>query len=222
MSSDCVNKRLRVCFWYMIATISIADEQAFEKAFSVIQQGGTLVYPTETCYGLGCDARNTEAVDRVFRVKERDPGKPVLIIASSVAMLMEYVEWNETIDDLARTYWPGPLTLVSSLKNGNPRELAPGVIGVDDTVAFRVTSHPFAAKLAETLGAPIVSTSANLSAHANPYDINYMINMFEGRDSVPDLIVDAGNLPHHSPSTIVKVDDDGTKTILRHGEIIVE
>ncbi|MBP9732595.1 MAG: Sua5/YciO/YrdC/YwlC family protein, partial [Candidatus Magasanikbacteria bacterium] len=98
---------------------------------------------------------------------------------------------------------------------------APGVVGEGGTIAFRVTNHPFAAALARSLGAPIVSTSANISSYSNPYDIEYITSMFDGREYVPDLIIDAGNLPHHSPSTIVKVEADGTKIILRQGEIII-
>ncbi len=205
----------------MLNIMESIDPGVLESAYGVLHKGGTLIYPTETCYGLGCDSRNESAVEAVFRIKERDPGKPVLIIASSVAMLREYVEWNEVIDRLAETYWPGPLTIVSSARQGSPFVLAGGVIGSDDSVAFRVTSHPLAARLSEELGAPIVSTSANISTHANPYDMKYMLATFEGRASVPDLIIDAGSLPHHSPSTIVKVSPDGSLEILRHGEIIL-
>lgn len=205
----------------MIPTIPYADPTVFDRAYYVLQKGGTLIYPTETCYGLGCDSRNDTAVAQVFSIKERDPGKPVLIIAHSVAVLREYVEWNEIIERLAETYWPGPLTIISTIKNNSPFKLAKGVIGSDDTVAFRVTSHPFAARLTEMLGAPIVSTSANISSHANPYDIEYMRSSFEGREQIPDLIIDAGNLPHHSPSTIVKILHDGSVEIVRQGEIIL-
>lgn len=206
----------------MIKVLSIEDSSAFEQALEILKNKGTLIYPTETCYGLGCDSEDESAVERIFKIKVREPGKPVLVIANDMSVFLKYVEWNETIDQLARTYWPGPLTIVAPLKYDTREGLATGVVGSDHMIAFRVTSHPFVAKLASTLGRPIVSTSANISSYANPYDIDYIVNMFEGREHAPDLIIDAGNLPHHSPSTIVKVEVDGTKTILRQGEIIIE
>ncbi len=205
----------------MLHAVSITDSVALDRALEALNNGSTLIYPTETCYGLGCDARNSAAVDRIFKIKVREPNKSVLVLVHDISIIMKYVEWNETIDELARTYWPGPLTIVASLNTSYMDELAPGVVGEDDTLAFRVTNHPFAASLARSLGAPIVSTSANISSYSNPYDIHYITSMFDGREYVPDLIVDAGNLPHHSPSTIVKVEVDGSKTILRQGEIVL-
>lgn len=206
----------------MLNTISIDAPEAKDKALQVLREGGTLVYPTETCYGLGCSALNAEAVEKVFNIKVRAKDKPVLVIAHDVSVLMKYVEWNEEIEELARTYWPGPLTIVAPVKVDGDFMLAKGVIGENHTAAFRVTSHPFAASLAKELGGPIVSTSANIASYANPYDIEYIVQMFGGKEYTPDLIIDAGNLPHHSPSTIVRVEGDGTKTILRQGEIILE
>ncbi len=207
---------------HMLHTVSITEPEALDQALKALYSGSTLIYPTETCYGLGCDARNSAAVDRIFKIKVREPGKAVLVLVHDISIIMKYVEWNETIDELARTYWPGPLTIIAPLKTSALSELATGVVGEDSTLAFRVTSHPFAASLAQSLKAPIVSTSANISSYSNPYDIHYITSMFDGREYVPDLIVDAGNLPHHSPSTIVKVEVDGSKTILRQGEIIIE
>ncbi len=205
----------------MSTSISINDPGAFEKALEVIQQGGVVVYPTETCYGIGCDAENATAVERLFRIKARESDKPVLVIAHDMSVFLKYVEWNPTIDELARTFWPGPLTIVAPLKIHTESTLASGVVGYDHTLAFRVTSHPFAAKLTEALGRPIVSTSANISSFPNPYDIQYVMSMFSGRDVEPDLIIDAGDLVRRSPSTIIRVDVNGEKTILRQGEIII-
>jgi L-threonylcarbamoyladenylate synthase len=206
----------------MSIRISLQSSDALERALATLRMGGTLVYPTETCYGLGCDARNSEAVGRVFDIKMREKGKPVLVIADDSALFMKYVERNETIEELARTYWPGPLTIVATLKDGGGQGLATGVIGENNSIAFRVTSHPFAAALTRELGAPLVSTSANISTHSDPYDIDYIVDMFHDKKNQPDMIIDAGDLPHHSPSTIVRVEVDGTKTILRQGEIIIE
>ncbi len=205
----------------MLRIVSIHDPLSIEKALTVLREEGTIIYPTETCYGLGCDARSAKAVENVFKIKVRESGKPVLVLVHDVSVAMRYVEWNETIDELARTYWPGPLTIVANIQPRYRAELAPGVIGSDDTLAFRVTNHPYAVACAKNLNAPLVSTSANISSYANPYDIRYITEMFDGQEHVPDLIIDAGNLAHHSPSTVVRVGEDGSKIILRQGEIIL-
>lgn len=211
----------RYPLWYMITTIPITEKDVLESTLEVLKKGGVIVYPTETCYGLGCDATNEEAVERIFKIKEREKNKPVLVIAENKEKFFEYVEWNETIEELTRAYWPGALTIVASLKERASHTLAKGVIGSGGTIAFRVTSHPFAARLAQKLGRPLVSTSANLSSYPNPYDIKYVTSMFEGGEVVPDLIINAGDLPHQSPSTIVQVDAEGNKKVLRQGEIVI-
>lgn len=189
---------------------------------SVIQQllaGKTFVYPTETCYGLGCDATNQSAVDAIFQIKHRQKDKPVLVLMADIAMAMEYVEWNETIQSLAETYWPGPLTIVAMPRDVS--QFARGIAGPLGMVAFRVTSHPLAQSLVCALGRPLVSTSANIAAQESPYDIADVLSMFEGQEFQPDSILDSGVLPHEIPSTIVRVNTDETLDILRQGEIVI-
>jgi len=189
-----------------------------EDIVARLKNGETLVYPTETCYGIGCDATNQTAVDRIFQIKQRQRDKPVLVLMADEAMAMEYVEWNPMIEGLALRYWPGPLTIVAPVKFDYT--LARGVVGSRDMIAFRVTDHPLAHALAEGLGRPIVSTSANISAEESPYDIASICAMFDGQEYRPDSMIDAGTLPHHSPSTVVRV-ADGRLEILRQGEIVV-
>ncbi len=183
-----------------------------------LKEGKTIVYPTETCYGLGCDATNAEAVEKIFAIKKRQSDKAVLVLVPDVEMVMQYVDWNEQLEELSQKYWPGPLTVVTKVKENTA--LPKGVLSSDNTLAFRVTEHPFAKELAEFLGKPLVSTSANISSHASPYDIESVLKMFENTDNQPDVIIDAGTLPHRSPSTIVRV-ENGELSVLRQGEIVV-
>lgn len=185
----------------------------------LLKNGGVIVYPTETTYGLGCDMNNAHAVERIFDIKQRQHEKSVLVVASDIAMIQEFVVWNVMIDRLAEKYWPGPVTIVASLKEGVV--LPTGVVGPDNTLAFRVTSHPLAVAICKELQGPLVSTSANISSLSSPYDIRDVRTMFEGKQCQPDMIIDGGILPHQPPSTIVKVVDD-TIEILRQGEIVVE
>jgi len=180
-------------------------------------EGQTLVYPTETCYGLGCDATNQEAVDQIFYIKQRRKDKPVLVIAHDLSVMLDHIIESPVLFELAEKYWPGPLTVVVRARPDSP--LAKGVIAEDGTVAFRITEHPIAAALCEALDGPIVSTSANIAAQASPYDIADVLDMFQGESLQPDSIIDAGILPDRSPSTVVRINMDGTIDVLREGNI---
>jgi len=183
-----------------------------------LKNGAVIVYPTETCYGLGCDATNEEAVKRLFQIKQRQQEKTVLVLMSDVSMAKEYVVWTPKLEELALKYWPGPLTVVSeALVDGLPQ----GIIGDDGTLAFRVTSHPLAHDIVELLQKPFVSTSANIARMESPYDIESILQMYSNEELKPDIVIDAGNLPQRNPSTIVRV-LNGNVQVLRQGELVVE
>ncbi|MBT4153678.1 MAG: threonylcarbamoyl-AMP synthase [Candidatus Magasanikbacteria bacterium] len=185
---------------------------------AALKEGKTIVYPTETCYGLGADATNEAAVAKLFAIKKRQQEKSMLMLMADEPMVQEYVAWNHQLHDIAQTYWPGPLTLVSNRFDDVP--LASGVIAPDNTIALRITAHPLAAEITSALGKPIVSTSANISEHDSAYDIEHVIAMFTDQKEQPDIIIDAGDLPHQSPSTIVKIEEHGLH-VIRQGELII-
>lgn len=188
------------------------------KLAAALQEGKTIVYPTETCYGLGCNAANQIAVDAIFKIKQRQKDKPLLVIAPDVAMMMDYVAWDMRLDEIADKYWPGPLTVVAPGLSSS--DIAQGVLAEDETIAFRITDHSFSAELATALGKPIVSTSANIASLESPYDIGAVLGMFEHASHQPDIIIDAGELPHQSPSTIVRF-RNGSFEVIRQGAVVV-
>lgn len=197
--------------------IPITDVSITQIAQALLE-GKTIVYPTETCYGLGASATNDSAVARLFDIKQRQQHKSMLCLMQDVSMAMEYVCWSPTLEKIATRYWPGALTVVAEQKPDVT--LAQGVVASDHTISFRVSSHPFCHELMRVMNTPIVSTSANISSMESPYDIDHVIDMFSQNEAKPDIIIDAGPLPHRPPSTIVKV--DGTKKIvIRQGDIIV-
>ncbi len=181
--------------------------------------GKTLVYPTETCYGLGCDATNQDAVDRIFDIKHRQKDKPLLVVAHDLSVMLEHVIDSPILFELEEKYWPGPLTVVTRARPDS--DLAKGVIAEDGTIAFRITDHPIAAALCEAIDGPIVSTSANIAAHKSPYDIADVLAMFGEEVVQPDIVIDAGTLPEKSPSTVIRINNNGTIEVLREGEIII-
>lgn len=184
-----------------------------------LHAGQTFIYPTETCYGLGCDATNTEAVKKIFGIKGREAGKSVLMLAPSVAMVKEYAEWNEMAEQLAQQYWPGALTMILPVLPMTA--LAPGVIRQDGTVAFRVSADPFCQTLTQSFDRPIVSTSANMAGEQNLYAADAVVSVFAERTLQPDVFIDGGDLPVRPPSTIVQVLGNDV-TIVRQGDMILK
>lgn len=184
-----------------------------------IRNGATIIYPTETCYGLGCDATNAAPVEKIFDIKQRPKEKSVLMLAHDAALMMRYVQWNEKLEEIATKYWPGALTVVAQAIPDSG--LAPGVIAHDGTVAFRITSHQLAAELTEALDRPLVSTSANIAGLPSPYSIEEVHSMFDTASAQPDIVIDAGELPLVTPSTIIKIGIDGNMQILRQGPVII-
>lgn len=195
-----------------------ASSVVFDTLCESLHAGSVIVYPTETCYGIGCDATNNQAVDRVFAIKQRPIEKSVLLVVDDVSRMVPYIMVTPLLAKLAKTYWPGPLTVVVPLMHqGN---LAQGVIRHDGTIAFRVSSHPFVHNLCSMLQTPLVSTSANISSLPNPYTVHDVVSMFSSESEQPDSIIDGGTLSQTPPSTIVELLND-TVQVLRQGSIVI-
>ena len=116
-----------------------------EAIVNALKAGQTVVFPTETSYGLGCDATNRDAVEKVFKIKEREWNKLLLVVAPNIKMAKKYLVWNETLQKLAKKYWPGPLTVVGDYRHRNwfGKNLVIGVVSEQKTIAVRITADPF-------------------------------------------------------------------------------
>lgn len=128
-------------------------------AARVIREGGIVAYPTEYCFGLGCDPMNRTAVLRLLRLKRRPVSKGLIVLAADIEQLAPYVK---SIPKRVRSTWPGPFTWLLDPAPGAPRWIK----GMHPRIAARVTAHPLAAALARAAGMAIVSTSANLAGEA--------------------------------------------------------
>lgn len=180
--------------------------------------GQTLVYPTETCYGLGCDATNAEAVKQIYAIKNRPEEKSLIVLAYDLDQMAEYIEITPALRNIEKKYWPGALTVVVPVKKGV--HLPSGVVSESGEIAFRVTNHPFAREIVEIFGRPLVSTSANIGGEANPYDLETIVNTLGKQEIKPDIIIDAGTLPMNKPSTVVRLVGEKIE-VLRQGEVVV-
>ncbi len=188
-----------------------------------LHRGKILVLPSETSYGLSCDATSQIAVDKIFKIKGRSENKAVLVVVDSVATAKKYLHWNQTLEVLAQNYWGkadvGPLTIVGEYhKKFLVRNLAMGVVSRQGTLAVRVTKHPLLKILCEKIGHPLVSTSANLSGAGETYNFENIVSQFSNQEYQPDAAVDVGVLPTTAPSTIISINNEKVE-ILRQGDV---
>ena len=181
-------------------------------AVAALRAGALIVFPTETLYGLGADALNFAAVEKVFQLKGRDPTNPFPVIVSDRAMLDRLVAAISPLaEKLMAHFWPGPLTLVLPARADIPPQLvnAAGGIGV------RISSQPIATELVRALGRPLTATSANPSGQAGARTIAQAKDYFSGKI---DIFVDGGELASITGSTVAQVTASNVK-IIRAGEI---
>lgn len=181
-------------------------------AVQVLKGGGVIVFPTETLYGLGADALNDAAVEKVFQLKGRDPHNPIPVLVADLEMLHTLVaKVPTTAQKLMERYWPGPLTLVLPGKKNIPKPLCNSSGGV----GIRISSQSIATLLVNGLGRPLTATSANPSGKEPARTLQEAKNYFANR---VDVFVDGGTLTSKSGSTVVEVMEDSIK-IIREGEI---
>ncbi len=177
------------------------------------------VYPTETSYAIGCDARDVAAVEKIFKIKGRDTRKTLTLIAANQKMADKFiVATQKEIKRIMTTYWPGPLTLVAPASAYARKNLAPKIIAVDGTIAIRIPDHTIAREISERLGAPIVATSANKAGEPACYSAAAVRRAFKNNEIKPDIIIDEGRLPKCAASTIAQY-KNGAWKILRVGPI---
>jgi L-threonylcarbamoyladenylate synthase len=188
------------------------EQDTIGKAAASMKKGGLVVFPTSSFYGLGTEAFNAEAVDKVFRVKNRDPQKPVLILVASLADVATLVRSiPKTAMRLMEAFWPGGLTLVFHAADLLPSNLT----GYTGKIGIRLASHPVASALITAMGGPITGTSANLSGKGSCTTVAEIDRHI--KDQV-DLVLDAGKLAGGKGSTVVDVTQDPPK-ILREGAV---
>ncbi|HAL83891.1 MAG TPA: threonylcarbamoyl-AMP synthase [Mucilaginibacter sp.] len=186
----------------------LKDEVA--KALKVIQEGGIILYPTDTIWGIGCDATNTEAVEKIYKLKQRDEAKSMIILLDTENKLESYIrEVNPLAYDLIE-YAENPLTLVMP----GAKNISPALIGIDGSIGIRITKHPFCQQLLQRLRKPLVSTSANISGKPFPqYFSQIAPEIIDGVDYVVDI--DQHDMEIKTPSTVMRLAPDGKFEFIR-------
>ena len=193
------------------------ENEAIQKAIDVLSGGGLLIYPTETCYGLGVDALNPIAVEKLLRYKTRREGKPFSVAVADMKMASQYVEINETAKNLYDTFLPGPLTVVSKSRG----RVSPLVESEEKTLGIRIPAYDFVRALVKEFGKPITATSANVSYAKKPYSLaEWKRYTPKKNQALVSLFLDGGTLPISPASTVVDTTLDDYE-ILRQGEITI-
>lgn len=179
-----------------------------ERAVQVMREGGVIVYPTDTVYGLGCDIMNAQAVNRIIRIKGRDPKKPLSFVCSDLTHISHYAMVSNFAYRILRRFLPGPYTFVLPASREVPKLLR----SKSKTVGIRIPDHPVPLALVKEMGKPILSTSANRSNEeviTDPEELRVTLG------KQVDIILDSGILPVLPSSVISLVDDE--IVILREG-----
>lgn len=189
-----------------------ANDEAIAEAAACLAAGGLVAFPTETVYGLGCDATDGAAVARLYAAKGRPAFNPLIAHVTDLAAAQALATFNDTAQRLATALWPGPLTLVLPKRAGCPvADLATAGL---DSIAIRMPDHPVARALLRAFGKPVVAPSANRSGHVSPTAAAHVMTDLRGRI---DLILDGGPTKVGVESTIVACLK--TPTLLRPGGI---
>lgn len=184
--------------------------EEIKKACQVMREGGVILYPTDTIWGIGCDATNEEAVRRVYEIKRRADSKAMLVLVDSAVKVDFYVQ------DVPEIAWDlieladKPLTIIYS----GARNLAPNLLAEDGSVGIRVTGEEFSKRLCQQFRKAIVSTSANVSGQPSPQNFS---EISEEIKSAVDYIVDyrREETTQAKPSSIIKLDKGGVIKIIR-------
>lgn len=183
--------------------------EAINIAVDFLKKGNTIIYPTDTIYGIGCDASNYDAVEKIYELKDRDPSKSLIVLVDSFQMLESIIE---EVPDMA---WEvlkvnkKPLTIIFD----RPKNVAENVVSADNTLAVRVTNDPLCRSMIRKLRKPIVSTSANLSGEETPIHFQDISEALKARvDHVMDLPLVHKDI---KPSSIMQISSNGIIKIIR-------
>ena len=188
----------------------MATKREIEEAVRILREGGLVVFPTETVYGLGANALDANAVRKVYELKGRPPSSPLIVHVASVEQARELAaEWPPEAERLARGYWPGPLTLVVPKKAVIPDEVTAGL----PTVGLRMPRHPVALELLRVAGVPIAAPSANRFTQLSPTTAEHVREAFGAETP---FLLDGGACEVGLESTVIAVTHGGLE-VLRPG-----
>ncbi len=189
---------------------SILDVDSRIKLLQVLEKGGLILFPTDTIWGIGCDATNVNAVEKVYELKQRPSSKPLIVLVDSITMLREYVSHLHPKIETLLEYHQRPLTVIYDKGVG----IAPNAMAKDGSVGIRMVTDSFCKDIITNFGKPIIATSANVSEKPFPGNFGEITSdIIQGVDFVARIRQSEKNI--NEPSVIVRLDDNGELIFLR-------
>jgi len=194
----------------MLITMKVnCDDNGIKKSVEIIENGGIIVFPTDTVYGIGCNPYNENAVKKIYEIKSREKIKSLPVLAYSIDIVKQIVIIDEFTEKIIKKYWPGPLTLILKLKDQKLKKS----LNLEDKIAIRIPNSECTLKLLNKCSL-LVGTSANVSGESS------FTNPQEGMKNVKnyDVFVDGGTITSKGESTIIEIENEEIR-IIREGAL---
>lgn len=189
------------------------NENELDNCIEVLRNGGIVIFPTETVYGIGTNAYCEKSVEKIYEIKERPEEKPLSILVSNVNEISKYAIINNSMEEqIIKNFMPGPITIILEKRP----EVFDYITSGKNTIGIRIPDNKIILKILEALKLPIVAPSANISGHPSGIELNEILPDFENK---VDICIDGGKSELSESSTIVQVVDNEIK-ILRQGKIL--
>ena len=185
------------------------DDNGIKKSVEIIENGGIIVFPTDTVYGIGCNPYDANAVKKIYQIKSREKIKSLPVLASSIEIVKQISTIDEFTEKIIKKYWPGPLTLILKLKDQKLKKS----LNLEDKIAVRIPNSECTLKLLNKCSL-LVGTSANVSGESS------FTNPQEGVKNVKnyDVFVDGGTITSKGESTIIEIENEEIR-IIREGAL---
>ncbi len=189
------------------------NENELDNCIEVLRNGGIVIFPTETVYGIGTNAYCEKSVEKIYEIKERPEEKPLSILVSNVNEISKYAIINNSMEEqIIKNFMPGPITIILEKRP----EVFDYITSGKNTIGIRIPDNKIILKILEALKLPIVAPSANISGHPSGIELNEILPDFENK---VDICIDGGKSELSESSTIVQVVDNEIK-VLRQGKIL--
>lgn len=191
------------------------EEKNLSEIIGILKNDGVIIFPTETVYGIGCNAFSKDAIERIYEIKNRPLNKHLNIFVSNIKEIKKYANIKSKLEErIINKYMPGAITIILD-KN---KEFSDLFSYDEESIGIRIPDNKIMLEILKRIDFPLATTSANISGMKSNTDIESIINDFDGK---VDCVIDGGKAKIGKPSTIVKVENEELK-IIREGSIIIE